>query len=78
MLNKLKKQFLKGKNLNFLDISKCDYNDCDSKKFEISDKIICFVACEHYFHKNCFQNLKEDEGVDYINIDECCLCAKTE
>ena len=37
---------------------KCDFDECDKNIFELEDELIIFKECEHCFHKECFQNIK--------------------
>ena len=37
---------------------KCDFDECDKNIFELEDELIIFKECEHCFHKDCFQNIK--------------------
>ena len=61
----LKNNLKKGKILK-LDVKenlknnkiKCDFDECDKNIFELEDELIIFKECEHCFHKECFQNIK--------------------
>ena len=61
----LKKNLLKGTVLK-LDVKeniktnevKCAFDECDKNIFELEDKFIIFKECNHYFHKECFENIK--------------------
>ena len=37
---------------------KCDFDECDKNIFELEDELVIFKECEHCFHKECFQNIK--------------------
>ena len=37
---------------------KCDFDECDKNIFELEDELVIFKECEHCFHKDCFQNIK--------------------
>ena len=62
----LKKNLLKGTVLK-LDVKeniktnevKCAFDECDKNIFELEDKFIIFKECNHYFHKECFENIKQ-------------------
>ena len=61
----LKSNLKKGKILK-LDVKenlknnkiKCDFDECDKNIFELEDELVIFKECEHCFHKECFQNIK--------------------
>ena len=61
----LKSNLKKGKILK-LDVKenlknnkiKCDFDECDKNIFELEDELVIFKECEHCFHKDCFQNIK--------------------
>ena len=61
----LKNNLKKGKILK-LDVKenlknnkiKCDFDECDKNIFELEDELVIFKECEHCFHKECFQNIK--------------------
>ena len=61
----LKSNLKKGKILK-LDVKenlknnkiKCDFEECDKNIFELEDELVIFKECEHCFHKECFQNIK--------------------
>ena len=62
---KLKKNLKKGKVFE-IDVKenlknnkiKCDFDECDKNFFELEDDLIIFKECNHCFHKECFDNIK--------------------
>ena len=80
-----KKNLLKGKVLE-LDVKenlkkneiKCAFDECDKNIFELEDKLIIFKECNHYFHKECFENIKNIYKNDitkfYIENNFCPKC----
>ncbi len=75
---KLYKNF--GKNIKFEnDLSiLCSFDECEkNQKIEKGEFIICFQSCQHYFHKECIENIKElyfDYDPDKINT--CPICSQ--
>ena len=81
----LKKILQKGKVLK-LDVKeniktneiKCAFDECDKNIFELEDKLIIFKECNHYFHKECFENIKNIYKNDitkfYIENNFCPKC----
>ena len=37
----------------------CDFDECDNKNFVSGDNLVIFKNCEHSFHKECFQIIKD-------------------
>ena len=58
--------------------TKCDFDECDKNIFELEDELIVFKECEHCFHKECFQNIKNlyknEITKFYIENDFCPKC----
>ena len=81
----LKSNLKKGKILK-LDVKenlknnkiKCDFDECDKNIFELEDELVIFKECEHCFHKECFQNIKNlyknEITKFYIENDFCPKC----
>ena len=57
---------------------KCDFDECDKEVFEYDDKLVIFKECNHCFHKECFQNIKElfnnENTKYYIENNFCPIC----
>ena len=80
-----KKNLLKGKVLE-LDVKenlkkneiKCAFDECDKNIFQLDDDLIIFKECNHFFHKDCFENIKNIYKNDitkfYIENDFCPKC----
>ena len=80
-----KKNLLKGKVLK-LDVKenlkkneiKCAFDECDKNIFQLDDDLIIFKECNHFFHKDCFENIKNIYKNDitkfYIENDFCPKC----
>ena len=80
-----KKNLLKGKVLE-LDVKenlkkneiKCTFDECDKNIFQLDDDLIIFKECNHFFHKDCFENIKNIYKNDitkfYIENDFCPKC----
>ena len=80
-----KKNLLKGKVLE-LDVKenlkkneiKCAFDECDKNIFQLDDDLIIFKDCNHFFHKDCFENIKNIYKNDitkfYIENDFCPKC----
>ena len=80
-----KKNLLKGKvlelnvkeNLKKNEI-KCAFDECDKNIFQLDDDLIIFKECNHFFHKDCFENIKNIYKNDitkfYIENDFCPKC----
>ena len=84
-LDKLKQNLKRGKVLE-IDVKenvkkneiKCDFDECDKMIFELEDSLIVFKECNHYFHKECFENIKniyKNENTEfYIDNNFCPKC----
>ena len=82
---KLKKNLKKGKVLE-IDVKenlkknyiKCSFDECDKNIFELEDQLIIFKSCKHFFHKTCFEiikNLYKNENTKfYIENNFCPKC----
>ena len=81
----LKKNLKKGKILDIdvkenvkKNLIKCDFDECDKIIFELEDNLIIFKDCNHYFHKECFENIKsiyKNENTKfYIENNFCPKC----
>ena len=82
---KLKKKLKKG-NVLEIDIKenlkknyiKCTFDECDKNIFELEDELIIFKECKHFFHKVCFENIKnlyKNENTKfYIENNFCPKC----
>ena len=80
-----KKNLLKGKVLE-LDVKenlkkneiKCAFDECDKNIFQLDDDLIIFKECNHFFHKDCFENIKNIYKNNitkfYIENDFCPKC----
>ena len=57
---------------------KCDFDECDNQEFLYGDKLIIFKECNHFFHKECFQNIKDIYNNEnykyYIDNNFCPKC----
>lgn len=46
----------------------CDFDECDNKNFLPGNNLVIFKNCEHSFHKECFQIIKD---MYCFEIDNC-------
>ena len=57
---------------------KCDFDECDKQIFEYGDNLIIFKECNHCFHKDCFNNIKNiytnEKNKYYIDNNFCPKC----
>ena len=69
-----------GKNIYFEKDSSllCSFDECEkNQKFEKGDKIICFQNCNHFFHKECIEQIKELYfNYDPDKINTCPICSQ--
>ena len=84
---KLKKNLKKGKVFE-IDVKenlknnkiKCDFDECDKNFFELEDDLIIFKECNHCFHKECFDNIKNlyknEITKFYIENNYCPKCSE--
>ena len=67
------KNIIKNKNK-----MKCDFDECDNQEFLYGEKLIIFKECNHSFHKECFQNIKDiynnENNKYYIDNNFCPKC----
>ena len=82
---RLKNNLKKGKILN-LSVKEndnknkviCDFDECDKINFEIDDNLVIFKECNHFFHKECFDNIKKLYNNDitkfYLDNNQCPKC----
>ena len=57
---------------------KCDFDECDFQMFKYGDDLVIFKECNHSYHKECFQNIKNiyknENNKYYIDNDFCPKC----
>ena len=75
--NKGLNNIIKNKKMNTIKM-KCDFDECDYQKFELGDNLVIFKECNHCYHKDCFQNIKNiyenDNNKFYIDNNFCPKC----
>jgi hypothetical protein len=59
ILVKLKKDSGRGTFNKMSRILSCEYNQCEyeERKFKKGDDVVCFLNCQHFFHKNCLEKM---------------------